>query len=157
MNSSSKILSDTSLSAWLRANTNRKIVLTNGCFDLLHYGHVAYLEEARGLGDVLIVGVNSDVSVRGLKGPTRPINTEQHRAGVVAGLASVDAVYIFTSHSALYLIGLVQPDVYVKGGDYTIDTINQMERVLVEANGGEVKILKYIAGLSTTAILKQAL
>jgi len=130
-----------------------QIVFTNGCFDLLHLGHVVYLEAARALGDCLLVGLNSDWSVRSLKGPTRPIHPEQDRAGVLAALASVDAVCIFPDLDALHFLGVARPDVYAKGGDYTIDTINQPERRLVEAIGGRVVVLAGVKGRSTTSTL----
>lgn len=147
------------LPAWragLRA-AGRKLVVTNGCFDLLHRGHVTYLEAARAQGDVLLVGVNSDASVRKLKGPDRPLNSEEDRALVLAALASVDAVCVFTDRTALPFLKTVQPDVYVKGGDYNIDTINQEERRLVEGLGGKVVVLAGVPGKSTSALLKKIL
>lgn len=133
----------------------RKLVVTNGCFDLLHLGHVTYLEAARALGDCLLVGVNGDASVRALKGPGRPIHPEQDRAGVLAGLAAVDAVCVFPETDALHFLAVVQPDVYAKGGDYTIDTIHQDERRLVERAGGQVAVLGGVPGRSTTATLRR--
>jgi len=133
----------------------RRVVTTNGCFDLLHLGHVTYLEAARTLGDCLLVGVNSDASVRALKGPGRPVNAEQDRAGVLAALEAVDAVYVFPEVDALRFLTLVQPDFYAKGGDYTVDTINQEERRLVEALGGRVVVLGGVPGRSTTAVLER--
>ena len=108
----------------LRAS-GAKLVVTNGCFDLLHLGHVTYLETARGQGDVLLVGVNGDDSVRKLKGPGRPVNTEGDRAAVLAGLESVTAVFVFREPEATEFLRMAEPDVYVKGGDYTLDTLNQ--------------------------------
>ena len=131
------------------------LVVTNGCFDLLHIGHATYLQEARKLGDLLLVGVNSDASVRAIKGPGRPIHPERDRAGLVAALASVDAVTIFSQPTALEFLRIVRPDIYVKGGDYTIDTINQEERRLVEALGGRVVVLGGVPGKSTTEILRR--
>jgi D-glycero-beta-D-manno-heptose 1-phosphate adenylyltransferase len=151
-----KILSWGQLPAWraqLRAE-GRKLVVTNGCFDLLHLGHVTYLEAARALGQALLVGVNSDESVRALKGPGRPINSESDRAAVLAALQSVDAVCVFTDRDALRFLGAVQPDLYAKGGDYTVDTINQDERRLVEKLGGKVVVLAGVPGKSTSALLK---
>jgi rfaE bifunctional protein nucleotidyltransferase chain/domain len=140
--------------AALRAEA-RKLVVTNGCFDLLHRGHITYLERARAEGDALLVGVNADASVRELKGPQRPVNTEQDRAAVLAALQSVDAVCIFPDRTALRFLSIVEPDIYAKGGDYTIDTINQEERRLVEKLGGKVVVLPVVPGKSTTAILEK--
>ena len=157
MKSADKIIAWEQLPAWrsaLRAK-GRKLVVTNGCFDLLHRGHVAYLEAARALGDVLLVGVNSDAGVRELKGPDRPVNPEADRAAVLAALESVDAVCVFTDRTALRFLSAVQPDIYAKGGDYTVDTINQDERRLIEQLGGKVVIVPGVAGKSTTALLEK--
>jgi rfaE bifunctional protein nucleotidyltransferase chain/domain len=153
-----KIIPFNEIAAWreaLRAD-GRSLVVTNGCFDILHAGHVTYLNAARQEGDVLLIGLNADESVRRIKGPTRPINCEADRATVLAGLAAVGAVTIFTEDDALRLLETVKPDVYVKGGDYTIDTINQPERRLVESQGGRIVILPGVEGRSTTAILERA-
>jgi len=152
-----KVISWEQLPNWreaLRAK-GRKLVVTNGCFDLLHRGHVTYLESARAEGDALLVGVNADASVSELKGPHRPVNCESDRAAVLAALESVDGVCIFTDRTALRLLSIVQPDVYAKGGDYTIDTINQEERHLVEKLGGKVVVLPIVPGRSTTALLEK--
>jgi len=152
-----KIIAWDQLPVWraaLRAN-GQKLVVTNGCFDLLHRGHVTYLEAARAQGDLLLVGLNNDASVRELKGPNRPINPEGDRALVLAALQSVDAVCVFPDRTALRLLELVQPDVYVKGGDYDLNTINQDERRLVEQRGGKVVVLANVPGRSTTALLKK--
>ena len=152
-----KILIWEQLPAWreeLRAN-GRRLVVTNGCFDLLHRGHVNYLEAARNHGDVLLVGVNGDAGVRELKGSNRPINREDDRAFVLAALAAVDAVCIFSERTALRFLTAAQPDIYAKGGDYTIDTINQEERRLVESFGGKVVVIAGVPGQSTTAILEK--
>lgn len=133
--------------------TGRKLVVTNGCFDLLHLGHVTYLEHARNQGDALLIGINSDDSVRQLKGEGRPVNQETDRALVLAALQSVSAVCIYTEQTALRFLERAQPDIYVKGGDYTIDTLNQEERRLVEAAGGKVVVLPVVPGRSTTAVL----
>jgi rfaE bifunctional protein nucleotidyltransferase chain/domain len=157
MKSADKIIPWEQLAAWRKAlrAQGRKLVVTNGCFDLLHRGHVAYLEAARALGDALLVGINSDASVRGLKGPERPVNSEADRAAVVAALQSVDAVCIFTDRTALRFLSTVQPDLYAKGGDYTIDTINQEERQLIEELGGQVAIVPGVPGQSTSALLEK--
>lgn len=157
MNLRKKIIPIETLSAWretLRAS-GRKLVVTNGCFDILHAGHVTYLEAARGYGDALLVGVNSDESVRQLKGPDRPVNSEQDRATVLAALACVDAVCIFHDLEATRFLELARPDVWVKGGDYTLDTLNQTERRLVERLGGKIIILPLVPGKSTTALLER--
>src|SRR5436190_16710006 len=105
----------------------RRLVVTNGCFDILHLGHVTYLEAARQQGDMLLVGINSDASVQELKGAGRPVNFEADRAAVVAALGCVDAVCIFNERSALHFLTASQPDIWVKGGDYTIESVNQDE------------------------------
>lgn len=133
----------------------RRVVVTNGCFDLLHLGHVTYLETARALGDLLLVGLNSDSSVRELKGPERPLNVETDRAAVLAALASVDAVTIFPERRAANFLALAQPDVYVKGGDYTIETLDKDERRVVESAGGIIRVLPIVPGRSTTELLKK--
>ena len=135
--------------------SGRRLVVTNGCFDLLHLGHVTYLEAGRGYGDALMVGVNGDQSVRELKGPGRPVNGEFDRAVVVAALESVDAVCIFAEPTALRFLAVTQPDIYVKGGDYTLQTINQDERKVVEQAGGRIVIIPLVEGKSTTALLKK--
>ena len=150
-----KIISLDGLSAWrsaLRA-AGKKVVVTNGCFDLLHAGHVLYLETARSHGEVLLVGVNSDTSVRELKGEGRPLNTEADRALVVAALQSVGCVCVFSERDATRFLSLAQPDVYVKGGDYTLETINQEERRAVESAGGKIVIIPMVPGKSTTALV----
>ncbi len=129
-----------------------QVVFTNGCFDLLHPGHVAYLEAARSLGDALIVGVNTDASVARLnKGPGRPLNPEADRARVLAGLACVDRVVLFGEDTPLALISALHPDVLVKGGDYKLEEIVGREVVL--ARGGRVLALPFVPGYSTTALL----
>jgi D-glycero-beta-D-manno-heptose 1-phosphate adenylyltransferase len=129
---------------------NDKIVFTNGCFDLLHAGHVQYLAQARSLGNRLVLGLNSDASVRQLKGNHRPINDEKTRSFVLAALEIIDFVVIFDEETPIELIQKIQPDVLVKGGDYTIDSIVGAAHVL--KNGGEVKVLSFLEGYSTTNI-----
>ena len=128
-----------------------RVVFTNGCFDILHAGHVRYLTTARALGDVLILGLNSDASVRRLKGETRPVNSEADRAEVVGALASVDYVVIFGEDTAEELIAKVQPAVYAKGGDYTLETLPEAR--IVESYGGEVVFIPLVAGKSTTGMI----
>jgi rfaE bifunctional protein nucleotidyltransferase chain/domain len=159
MNFREKIIPWEKLPYWratMRAS-GRKLVVTNGCFDLLHLGHVTYLETARNLGDALLIGVNSDSSVRELKGPDRPINQEQDRAAVLAALASVDGVCIFAEETATRFLAAARPDIYVKGGDYTLDTLNQEERRTVEEGGGRIVIIPFVPGQSTSATLKKIL
>ena len=152
-----KIISWDKLPEWRAAVrvSGRKLVATNGCFDLLHAGHVSYLEAARKEGDALLVGVNGDQSVTELKGPGRPLNGETDRAAVLAALESVDAVCIFAEPTALRFLTAAQPDVYVKGGDYTLATLNQDERVLIEQGGGRIVILPFVQGKSTTTLLNK--
>ncbi|WP_207535855.1 D-glycero-beta-D-manno-heptose 1-phosphate adenylyltransferase [Desertivirga arenae] len=131
----------------------QKIVFTNGCFDLLHLGHVDYLSKAADLGDRLVIGLNSDLSTSNLKGPNRPITDEKSRASLLAALFFVDAVVLFDESTPFDLISAVKPDVLVKGADYTLDKIVGADVVL--ANGGEVKTIAFIDGYSTTAIEKK--
>ncbi|MCB5249951.1 MAG: D-glycero-beta-D-manno-heptose 1-phosphate adenylyltransferase [Candidatus Cloacimonadales bacterium] len=130
-----------------------KIVFTNGCFDIIHSGHVIYLEEAKSLGDVLILGLNSDTSVKRLKGENRPINNQNDRAIVLSGLSSVDYVVIFEKDDPYDIIHALQPDVLVKGGDWKIEDIIGSDIVLEK--GGEVISLSFIEGKSTTNIIKK--
>jgi rfaE bifunctional protein nucleotidyltransferase chain/domain len=133
----------------------KRLVVTNGCFDILHLGHVSYLESARDLGDALLVGVNGDGSARQLKGPGRPVNVEADRAAVLAALASVDGVCIFAEKSAVNFLAAAQPDVYVKGGDYTPATLDTDERRMVESAGGKIVIIPFVPGKSTTVLLEK--
>ena len=138
----------------LRA-AGKKIVSTNGCFDLLHAGHVRYLEAARALGDVLVVGLNGNASVRELKGEGRPLNDEKDRAEVLAALESVDLVTIFPELRATRFLEAVAPDVYVKGGDYKSDTLNADERAALEKLGAKIDIVPFEKGYSTTRIIEK--
>jgi len=131
------------------------VVATNGCFDLLHVGHVRFLQEAKKRGDLLIVGVNGDRSVRELKGEGRPVNGEADRAEVVAGLGCVDAVVIFPDKRATEFLRAVRPEVYVKGGDYQADQLDKDEVMVVKEGGGEVQVLALTPGRSTTAVLQK--
>jgi rfaE bifunctional protein nucleotidyltransferase chain/domain len=152
-----KIIAWDQLPQWRKEVRDRgqRLVGTNGCFDLLHLGHVTYLEAARNQGDLLLVGVNSDEAVRGLKGPGRPVNHEADRAAVVAALESVSAVCIFREVTAERFLSAAQPDVYVKGGDYTLETMNQNERRIVEQSGGRILLLPLVEGRSTTNVLRR--
>ncbi|HYE16357.1 MAG TPA: D-glycero-beta-D-manno-heptose 1-phosphate adenylyltransferase [Pyrinomonadaceae bacterium] len=131
----------------------RRLVFTNGCFDLLHVGHVRYLKAARGLGDALLVAINSDASVRSLKGEGRPVMSESERAELLASLACVDVVTVFDEESPRGLIRELLPDVLVKGGDYGLDEIHGREEV--EAAGGRVLALPFVEGASTTGIIER--
>jgi rfaE bifunctional protein nucleotidyltransferase chain/domain len=152
-----KIIAWEKLPDWraaLRAS-GKRLVVTNGCFDLLHLGHVTYLETARNQGDALLVGVNGDAAVRQLKGPDRPVTPEDDRAAVLAALESVDGVCIFAESTATRFLAAAQPDIYVKGGDYTLATLNQDERRTVEGTGGKIVMIPFVPGKSTTAMLKR--
>ena len=133
---------------------NKKIVFTNGCFDLLHIGHVRYLEQARSLGDLLIVGINTDASVQKLKGPTRPIQNENDRAEILAALKSVDHTILFGEETPIDLIKQIKPDLLVKGGDWKIEQIVGSDFVM--SYGGQVKSLQFIDGRSTTSIIEKS-
>jgi rfaE bifunctional protein nucleotidyltransferase chain/domain len=152
-----KIIPREKLPEWREAirASGKKLVVTNGCFDLLHAGHVTYLETARNQGDVLLLGLNGDDSVRQLKGPDRPVNEQTDRAKVMAALESVDAVCIFAERSADRFLAAAQPDVYVKGGDYALETLDQNERRTVEQAGGKIVFIPFLPGKSTTALLKK--
>lgn len=132
---------------------DQKVVFTNGCFDLMHPGHVLYLEEARSLGDRLVVAVNSDDSVRRLKGPSRPVQNENARAVVLAALQAIDMVVIFEEDTPLKLITTLKPDMLVKGGDWSVDQI--VGGAEVEAAGGEVRSIHFEEGHSTTDIIQK--
>ena len=132
---------------------DNKIVFTNGCFDIIHAGHVRYLTAAKNFGDVLIVGLNSDNSVRKLKGASRPVNNQADRAEVLLALKPVDYVIIFDELTAENLIAKVKPDIYVKGGDYTLDTLPEAK--IVQSYGGRVEFVKLVAGKSTSNIIKK--
>ncbi len=138
----------------LRA-TGKKIVFTNGCFDIIHTGHARYLARARALGDVLVVAVNSDASVRAIKGGKRPINSEADRMEVLASLEAVDFVTLFSEPDPYRVIQALQPDVLVKGGDWAIEKI--IGRDVVEARGGQVVNIPYVEGSSTTGIIEKIL
>lgn len=135
----------------------RKVVFTNGCFDLLHAAHVNYLREAKDNGDILVVGLNSDRSVKSIKGDKRPLVPEGERALMLAALKCVDFIVLFDDKDVVSLLSEIAPDVYIKGGDYTIDTINQKERKVVEDNGGKIVIVKGYDGYSTTNLINRVL
>ncbi len=132
-------------------NEGKRIVFTNGCFDILHVGHKRYLEHARALGDILVIGVNSDASVKRLKGPARPVNTEYDRAEMLLGLKSVDYVIVFEEDTPYDLIVDIVPDILVKGGDWSEESIVGAD--IVKAHGGIVRSLPFVEGKSTTSII----
>jgi D-glycero-beta-D-manno-heptose 1-phosphate adenylyltransferase len=138
----------------LRA-AGKKLVATNGCFDLLHVGHVRYLQVARALGDLLAVGLNGDRSVRQLKGSGRPITSENDRAEVLAALQCVDLVTIFPEMRATQFIAASKPAIYVKGGDYSSETLDEEERAVLKEIGAEIRIIPFEAGYSTSRLLEQ--
>jgi rfaE bifunctional protein nucleotidyltransferase chain/domain len=152
-----KIIAWDKLTEW-RKNfraSGKKLVVTNGCFDILHLGHVTYLENARNFGDALLVGINGDDATRQLKGAGRPVNSETDRAAVLAALESVNGVCIFAEKTAIKFLAAAQPDFYVKGGDYTLETLNQDERGAVESAGGKIILVPFVPGKSTTALLEK--
>ncbi|MCX6882062.1 MAG: adenylyltransferase/cytidyltransferase family protein [Verrucomicrobia bacterium] len=152
-----KLVAFSELGVWRRKirEGGLRLVVTNGCFDLLHPGHVSCLAAARAEGDALMVGVNGDATVRFLKGTGRPIVQAVDRALMLAALQSVDGVCIFTEIRAMTFLEEVQPDIYVKGGDYTLETLDQEERRVVEKNGGRIVLLPFIPGHSTTELVQK--
>lgn len=157
MNFRDKIISWEQLPQWREAirASGKKLVVTNGCFDILHLGHVTYLENARGFGDALLVGVNGDNGVHELKGEGRPVNIEFDRAAVLAALESIAGVCIFPEKTATNFLARAKPDIYVKGGDYTLETLNKDERRTVEQAGGKIVIIPFVSGKSTTSLLEK--
>ena len=153
----SKIIPFDQLIEWRSGirSSGKRLVVTNGCFDLLHVGHVRYLNSARAAGDLLLVGLNGDQSVRELKGPDRPLNIESDRAVLLAALQCVDAVCIFPEKRATRFLETSQPDIYIKGGDYTLDTLDQDERHAVESSGGCIQFISFVAGRSTTNLIQK--
>jgi len=150
-----KILTPTTLLSSLKKHSKKRIVFTNGCFDILHAGHVTYLEKARALGDILIVALNTDASTRKLKGPTRPINPLGDRAKVIAALESVSYVTSFNDETPIKLIKKILPDVLVKGGDYEIKKIVGYSETV--KNGGKVVTIPFLKGRSTSNVIKKAI
>ena len=154
--SGKKVLSPARAASWAAKlqKKGRRVVFTNGCFDLLHSGHVAYLEQARKLGDALVVALNGDASVRRLKGPGRPLVPLKDRANVIAGLESVDAVTWFSETTPVKLVGKIKPLVYVKGGDYDITKIPEFP--VVKSYGGKAMALTFVKGRSTSKLIQKA-
>ena len=137
-----------------RRRLRHRMVFTNGCFDILHVGHIGYLERARSLGTYLVVALNSNRSVRKLKGAGRPINHQRDRARVLAALSCVDYVVIFASERVTPLIRRFRPEIYVKGGDYTLDNLHPEERTALEACGSRIRLLPLWPGYSTTKLIR---
>ena len=152
-----KIMSLDQASAWCEGlkRQGRTVVVTNGCFDLIRRGHAAYLREARLCGDALLVAINSDASVSSLKGPTRPLVALADRAYVLASLECVDAVVVFDSQRATAVFEKLHPTVYVKGGDYTEETLDREEYAALKAGGARFRFIPFVAGFSTTKIVEK--
>jgi rfaE bifunctional protein nucleotidyltransferase chain/domain len=157
MDTSNKITSLSMLVHWRKAveTLGDRLVVTNGCFDVLHAGHIDYLEKARSLGNTLLVGLNGDDSIRQLKGHGRPVNSENDRARILASLECVNVVVVFPEMRATEFLKIAKPHIYVKGGDYTLETLDQNERRAVEEGGGKIVILPFTKGKSTTALLEK--
>ena len=150
---SHKILSKEEVATFRKDNGQKKIVFTNGCFDILHVGHKRYLQQAATLGDILVVGVNSDASVKRLKGPSRPVNNEQDRAEILSAMGFIDYVVVFDEDTPYELIKKIQPDVLVKGADYKPEEV--VGRDIVEARGGKLELISFVEGKSTTNIINK--
>jgi len=155
MDTATKIIRPEEFPAWRESTraSGKVWVATNGCFDLLHAGHVAYLEAARSLGDALLVGLNGDSSVRELKGPSRPLNAEADRARVLAALECVSAVVVFPEKRAVRFLSEARPDLYVKGGDYDMETLEETR--VVRSWGGDALAIPFVDGYSTTSLVKR--
>ena len=134
-------------------NEHKTIVTTNGCFDILHVGHVRYLQKAKSFGDILIVALNSDKSVKSIKGESRPINNENDRAEVLSALRSVDYVVLFDEDSPINLLLKIKPNVHTKGADYTIETLPEAKGIM--ASGGRIEFISFVEGKSTTSIINK--
>jgi len=152
-----KILSLENAAEWREGlrSAGKRLVVTNGCFDILHRGHVEYLFTARSFGDALLVGLNSDSSVRQLKGPKRPVNDEFARALALAGFYFVDAVTVFDSLRCDPLLSAIEPDIYVKGGDYDLSTMDPGEREVLERIGARIEFVDFVPGFSTTGVVEK--
>jgi rfaE bifunctional protein nucleotidyltransferase chain/domain len=156
LNKFDRVLTDANVNAVVEQykKQNKKIVFTNGCFDLLHIGHITYLEEAKKLGDILIVGINSDESVKKIKGPTRPIQNEYDRSSILAALKAVDHTILFSEDTPINLIKKIKPDILVKGGDWKIEQIVGSDFVM--KYGGVVQSLNFVNGKSTTSLIEKS-
>jgi rfaE bifunctional protein nucleotidyltransferase chain/domain len=150
-----KLHSLTATVAWRDAQrqAGRRVVLTNGVFDLLHTGHLYYLQKARALGDALVIALNADASVRALKGPARPVQSEEQRAYALAALACVDAVFVFGTPRLDAEIRALRPDLYCKAGDYTLDKLDAGERTALQQVGARIEFLPFLPGFSTTQLI----
>lgn len=150
-----KLHSPPSVLAWREQQraAGRRVVLTNGVFDLLHTGHLYYLQKARALGDAMVIALNADVSVRALKGLSRPVQTEEQRAYALGALACVDAVFVFSTPRLDAEIRALRPDVYCKAGDYTLEKLNSDERAALQEVGARIEFLPFLAGFSTTQLI----
>lgn len=148
-----KLLNQNAVKTFRKDHKGQKVVFTNGCFDILHIGHVRYMQEAARLGDILVIGLNSDASVKRLKGPERPVNNEHERAELLCALGFVDYVVVFEEDTPYNLISAIQPDVLVKGGDYTYDDVVGTD--IVEAHGGRLVLIPFVEGKSTTNIIEK--
>ncbi len=150
-----KLMSLTDAVAWRERlrEQRRRLVLTNGVFDLLHTGHLYYLRQARALGDALIVALNADASVRALKGPTRPVQAEEQRAYALGALSFVDGIVIFREPRLTPEIRALRPDLYTKAGDYTLDKLDAGERAALQEVGADIRFLPFLPGFSTTALI----
>ena len=148
-----KIVPEADAAVIRKSYAEQRVVFTNGCFDILHVGHIRYLTAAKQLGDILVVGLNSDDSVRQLKGPDRPINSEADRAEILAALAAVDHVVIFHEPRVNRLVTHLKPDLYVKGGDYSIDSLDRGEVEALRSVGAEITIVPLVPGRSTTRLI----
>jgi len=148
-----KIVPEADAAVIRKSYAKQRLVFTNGCFDILHVGHIRYLTTAKNLGDILVVGLNSDDSVRQLKGPDRPINSEADRAEILAALSAVDYVVIFAELRVSRLVTLLKPDLYVKGGDYSVDSLDRGEVDALRSVSAEIKIVPLVPGRSTTRLI----
>ncbi len=157
MSTNNKIFTLKQAQDWKASNPGKKLVVTNGVYDLLHPGHVEYLSRAREQGDLLLICCNGDASVKAIKGPKRPIIDEVNRAFMLASLSCVDAVVIFQEPEALNTLIGIKPDIYVKGGDYTLETINQNERKALEDTGTDIRFIPFKDGFSTTLMIDRIL
>lgn len=150
-----KILTMEGLESWRKAVGTARVGVTNGCFDVLHAGHVRYLQQAADLCDLLLVGLNDDEGVKTLKGEGRPVNCQADRLEIIAGLESVDAVCLFHGTKATDFLKLARPNIWIKGGDYSMNSLNTAEKHAVESAGGHIMLLSLTPGRSTTEIIER--
>lgn len=148
-------IEETNLFVKEQRKNGKKIILTNGCFDVLHKGHVAYLNESANLGDCLIVGINSDISVKKLKGPIRPLNSEYDRCFLLSNIKCVDNVFIFNETTIANSLDIIKPDVWTKAGDYNLTNINQTELLMLNKHSIEAQFLSFVDGFSTTKLIEK--